>query len=153
MAETVNQDEVSFLMKKVSDGKEVVFNFNQFMQELMKRLAGSDSINDEIIINKEPLRISTLQLFDGNADLKLSLVGNGEVRVVNSKESVPGTYKVAYQQEATLIPDESSAQFLRWEGDNAAQVQVLEGGINTLLMDSMEKKLVAVFDTAVEQKV
>lgn len=153
MAEIVSQDSFSFLMKKVSDGKDVVFNFNHFMQELLKRLEGSDSINDEIIIDKEPLRISSLQLFDGNSELKLSLVGNGTVAVENGKEALPGTFKVAFHQEATLIPDETSAQFLRWEGENAAQVQVLDGGINTLLMDSMEKKLVAVFDSVTEQRV
>lgn len=152
MAGTVSQDGTSFLMKKVSDGEVVVFNFNHFMQELLKRLAGSDSINDEIIIDKEPLRISTLQLFDGNAVLKLSIVGNGIVKVENGRESIPGTYKIPYQQEVKLIPDESVSKFLRWEGESASQVQMSDNGIGTLLMDSIEKTLVAVFEVVTEQK-
>ncbi|MBU1718740.1 MAG: hypothetical protein KKA07_06670 [Bacteroidetes bacterium] len=146
MGETKN--EVYMAMKRLADNKVVIIEFNEFMQEFIKRINGSDAINDEVTFKEETFRISSIQMFDGKATLHLSIAGGaGSVGVSPGKEGEAGEYEVPYNEAITLKPDETNFAFLRWEGANAAEV-VDNGGHNfSLMMDTTEKSLVAVFNT------
>ena len=138
--------ESSFLMRRITDGKEVIFTVSEFMNQIMQRLKGSDPVNDEVIIGKDTLRISSLESFNGKANLRLSIAGGqGTVKVENANEVEPGVYEAPYKESVTLTPDVSKYHFLRWEGINASEVQDLGEGRFSLLMDSLEKTLIAVF--------
>ena len=142
--------EASFLMRRVSDKKEVIFTASEFMNEILKRLKGSDSVNDEVTIGRDLLRISSLQEFDGKAKLHLSVSGGvSTVKVENANELEPGLYEATYKESVTLTPDQTKYRFSRWEGEHASEVQNLGEGRYMLTMDSVDKSLVAVFEQPV----
>lgn len=144
------KSEVSFLMRRVTDRKEVIFTTTEFMSEILKRLKGSDPLNDEIQLRDQTFRLSSLEMFNGKARLRISVSGGvAGVRVDNAGELEPGLYEANYKEAVTLTPDQSKYRFSRWEGAHASEVQSLGEGRYSLLMDSVEKELVAVFEIPV----
>jgi len=148
MKQVMNEkNQVSFLMKRLSDGKEVIIPFNQFIQEIVRRLDGSDAINDEVVFDKQIMRISSLQLFNGKAFLKLSIAGGqGSVEIDNAHEVEAGVFQAQYNDTITLKPDQRLYKFLRWEGEHASEVKSIGEGLYTLHMNEVQKNLVAVFN-------
>lgn len=145
-----DKNESSFLLRRLADKKEVIFTVSEFMTEILKRLKGSDPINDEVTIGEQTFRMSSLEVFDGKAKLHLSVSGGvSTVKVDNAYEVEPGLFETNYKEAVILTPDQTKYRFSRWEGENAAEVQSLGEGRYSLMMDSVEKTLVAVFEIPV----